>query len=71
VGKKSLQARTLVQEESRQRKIIELEHVTVRVKQVPRPIVNDVSFFSYEGEILGLIGESGAGKSTILRCITG
>ncbi|MHA1999607.1 MAG: ABC transporter ATP-binding protein, partial [Promethearchaeota archaeon] len=24
-----------------------------------------------EGEILGLIGESGAGKSTILRCITG
>ena len=34
-------------------------------------IIKDVSFFSYEGEILGLIGESGAGKSTILRCITG
>jgi peptide/nickel transport system ATP-binding protein len=33
--------------------------------------VNDVSFSLREGESLGLVGESGAGKSTILRAITG
>ncbi|MFX0101548.1 MAG: ABC transporter ATP-binding protein [Candidatus Hodarchaeota archaeon] len=73
MGQDAIQARDLQVniDDSRKRKVIELEHVTVRVKKVKRPIVNDVSFFSYEGEILGLIGESGAGKSTILRCITG
>lgn len=64
------------------RKIIELHDVTVTVKSLSFSrahffkienftIIKDVSFYSYEGEILGLIGESGAGKSTILRCITG
>ncbi|HME51822.1 MAG TPA: ABC transporter ATP-binding protein [Candidatus Lokiarchaeia archaeon] len=64
------------------RKIIELHGVTVTVKSLKFSrqhflkidsftIIKDVSFYSYEGEILGLIGESGAGKSTILRCITG
>lgn len=32
--------------------------------------VDDVSFFIREGEIFGLVGESGCGKSTIGRCIT-
>ncbi|MGL4608403.1 MAG: ABC transporter ATP-binding protein [Trueperaceae bacterium] len=31
--------------------------------------VNDVSFTVYEGETLGLVGESGCGKTTIGRCI--
>jgi len=64
------------------RKIIDIRNVTVTVssptfslrhfiKMNRVTIIKDVSFFSYEGEILGLIGESGAGKSTILRCITG
>lgn len=54
-----------------QRKIIDLKDVVVKVKKVKEPIIKGVSFHAYEGEILGLIGESGAGKSTILRCITG
>jgi peptide/nickel transport system ATP-binding protein len=33
--------------------------------------VNDVSFELKEGESLGLVGESGAGKSTVLRAISG
>jgi peptide/nickel transport system ATP-binding protein len=33
--------------------------------------VNDVSFSLREAESLGLVGESGAGKSTILRAISG
>ncbi len=31
--------------------------------------VNDVSFSMFEGEILGMVGESGCGKSTIGRCL--
>ncbi|MBA7565500.1 Oligopeptide transport ATP-binding protein OppF [subsurface metagenome] len=31
--------------------------------------VNDVDFFIYEGETLGLVGESGCGKTTLGRCI--
>lgn len=31
--------------------------------------VDDVSFFIEEGETLGLVGESGCGKTTIARCI--
>lgn len=33
--------------------------------------VNDVSFTVGEGEIVGLVGVSGSGKSTIARCILG
>ena len=31
--------------------------------------VDDVSFFVNEGETLGLVGESGCGKTTTARCI--
>lgn len=34
-------------------------------------VVNDVSFSVAHGECLGLIGESGSGKSTILKALTG
>ncbi|MDL0088668.1 methionine ABC transporter ATP-binding protein [Campylobacter gastrosuis] len=33
--------------------------------------INDVSFGIKQGEIFALVGHSGAGKSTILRCING
>ena len=54
---------------------------TVRVeslsKEFPLPsgerllAVADVSFQLNPGEVLGLIGESGAGKSTVGRCLAG
>jgi len=31
--------------------------------------VDDVSFFINEGEVLGLVGESGCGKTTTAECI--
>lgn len=31
--------------------------------------VHDISFTLYEGEILGVMGESGSGKSTVVKCL--
>src|SRR3989338_1124716 len=31
--------------------------------------IHDVSFDLFEGEILGLMGESGSGKSTVVKCL--
>lgn len=38
-------------------------------KQHPTRAVNDVSFFLYPGETLGIVGESGCGKTTLSRVI--
>ncbi|MFL9954385.1 ABC transporter ATP-binding protein [Paraburkholderia nemoris] len=35
------------------------------------PVLRRVSFGVSEGEVFGLVGESGCGKSTILRCVAG
>ncbi len=31
--------------------------------------INDIGFTLYEGEILGVMGESGSGKSTVVKCL--
>jgi polar amino acid transport system ATP-binding protein len=36
-----------------------------------KPVIKDISFEIDKGEIISLIGPSGAGKTTILRCING
>ncbi len=33
--------------------------------------LNGVSFDVHEGEILGIIGPNGSGKTTVVNCITG
>jgi ABC-type sugar transport system ATPase subunit len=33
--------------------------------------VNDVSFELYPGEVVGLVGDNAAGKSTLIKCISG
>ena len=35
------------------------------------PAVNDISFVVENGEVFGIIGKNGAGKSTTIKCITG
>jgi ABC-2 type transport system ATP-binding protein len=37
---------------------------------VDQPVVDDVSFFVPEGQVLGLLGPNGAGKTTAMRMIT-
>lgn len=34
-------------------------------------VIDDISFKVFKGEIFGIVGKSGVGKSTVLRCING
>uniref|UniRef100_A0A0E0L8Q1 ABC-type xenobiotic transporter n=1 Tax=Oryza punctata TaxID=4537 RepID=A0A0E0L8Q1_ORYPU len=48
---------------------IEFEHVTLRYKEDLPPALNDVSFFISSGMQVGIIGRTGAGKSSILNAL--
>lgn len=50
-------------------KILEIKHLDKSFGGVHA--INDLSFDIYEGEILGLIGPNGCGKSTTINLITG
>ncbi len=49
--------------------MIEVEGLTKRF--VDKNVVDNVSFFVPEGEVLGFLGPNGAGKTTTMRMITG
>ncbi len=62
--------------------LVAVENLTVRYRRAgllsrlgrrpaPPPVVDQVSLSLARGEILGLVGQSGSGKSTILRAIAG
>lgn len=51
--------------------LLEVRNLVVRYGKNPTPAVDDVSFSVARGETLGLIGESGSGKTTIGRAILG
>ena len=48
------------------RSVIELQHVHLAFDD---PVLEDVSFAAHEGETVVIVGESGTGKSTILKLI--
>jgi iron(III) transport system ATP-binding protein len=50
---------------------ITLEHLTRRFNGGDRPAVDDVSLSVESGELLALLGPSGAGKTTVLRMVAG
>jgi phospholipid/cholesterol/gamma-HCH transport system ATP-binding protein len=54
----------LPQEEGRS--VIELDHVSLAFDV---PILEDVSFTAFDGETVAVVGESGTGKSTILKLL--
>lgn len=52
--------------------LLATQHLSCRfplTKKISVQAVDDVSFQIYKGEIFGLVGESGCGKSTIARCM--
>lgn len=51
--------------------LLEVRNLVVRYGRNNAPAVDDVSFTIGQGETLGLIGESGSGKTTIGRAILG
>ncbi|MBS7316587.1 MAG: ABC transporter ATP-binding protein [Clostridiaceae bacterium] len=53
--------------------VLQLEHVDAYYRQGRKRIqaLHDVSFCIHQGEILGLVGESGCGKSTTAKVVTG
>ena len=49
--------------------LLKLEHVTICYNG--EPVVHDVDLELNKGEILGVVGASGSGKSTIIKAIMG
>lgn len=59
-------------EENGEEVILDVRHLTHQFrpgKGAVIPAVNDISFRIKKGEVFGLVGESGCGKSTVARCI--
>ncbi len=54
--------------EAKAPKIIEFNQASVRIGRVK--ILNEITFYTREREILGVIGASGSGKTTCLRVMT-
>ncbi|KQS88845.1 ABC transporter ATP-binding protein [Rhizobium sp. Leaf386] len=53
--------------------LLRVENLGLRLRSAPSstPVLTDVTFVLERGEILGIIGESGAGKSTIGNAVLG
>jgi len=49
-----------------QQSVVELQNVTLSFDV---PIIEDISFVTCEGETMAIVGESGTGKSTILKLV--
>ncbi|MEU8822042.1 ABC transporter ATP-binding protein [Streptomyces sp. NPDC048636] len=47
--------------------LLEINHLTVDLPDLARPLLADVSLRVAEGEVVGLVGESGSGKSTTAK----
>lgn len=51
--------------------ILQVNNLSVQYPKVDKIAVNNISFNVYPGEVLGILGGNGAGKSTTLKAIAG
>lgn len=51
--------------------IVEIEGLSFSYSRKEDPVINDFSFSMEKGKIVGILGQSGSGKSTVLRLIAG
>lgn len=48
---------------------LSVQSVSLSLKQ--QPILQDVSFEAHQGEVIGIVGRNGSGKSMLFKCIAG
>ncbi len=51
--------------------LVDIQHVSKKYKEAPRPAVNDLSLIINKGDIFGLLGPNGAGKTTFISMLCG
>lgn len=51
--------------------LVDIQHVSKKYKEAPRPAVDDLSFVINKGEVFGLLGPNGAGKTTFISMLCG
>lgn len=52
-------------------KIVEIKNLYKKYNKQKNYAIEDINIDCYEGEIVGLLGKNGAGKSTTIKCLTG
>ena len=50
---------------------LEINHLTVKIPEISKTVVKDLSISLKQGESLLIMGDSGVGKSSLLRAIAG
>ncbi len=51
--------------------LIKIENLAKRYNENSTYAIENINFYGNEGEIIGILGHNGAGKSTTIKCITG
>lgn len=52
-------------------KIVEIKNLSKRYGKADHYTIEDINIECYSGEIVGIMGKNGAGKSTTIKCLTG
>ncbi|MTH54076.1 ATP-binding cassette domain-containing protein [Bacillus mangrovi] len=50
---------------------VQIENLAYRYQNANQPAIQDFSLYMNKGEIIAILGESGSGKSTVLRLLAG